>query len=87
MNYFNLLRKASVAVSGLSAGYIVGSIIKNNVVPTTRLEKGLHIVGSLVIGGLVTSAVEAHVDGGFAATEEWWKKFKEEHRTELETEE
>lgn len=49
-------------VTGLSASYVIGNIIKNNVAPTTKIQKIEVVIGTIVIGGVVINATDKYVD-------------------------
>lgn len=65
-----------------SVGFVIGSVIKNNVTPVSKLTQAEMLVGSFVLGGLIGEKASEYTDKKIDELAAWWDSKKESTETE-----
>jgi hypothetical protein len=63
-------------VFGYSASFVVGGIIANNVAPRNKLEQAEILVGSFVLGSIISDYARKYTDQQIDNAIVLWKKTK-----------
>jgi hypothetical protein len=72
MTKLELAKAAAKNTVGWSTSFVIGSIIRNNATPQTKLQEVEIVVASFVLGGLVAEAASEYTDRQIDSAVAWW---------------
>jgi uncharacterized membrane protein YeaQ/YmgE (transglycosylase-associated protein family) len=82
MDKLELTKKAVNLVVGLAVGKVVKNIIQNNTSPGTLPDKAAHVVGGIVLGGMIADLSRGYTDALIDNIADWWYYEKVTSRTD-----
>lgn len=72
MSKLDLAKAAAKTTVGWSASFVIGSIIRNNATPATKIQEVELLVGSFVLGSMVAELASEYTDRQIDNTVAWW---------------
>lgn len=72
MTKTQLAKEAAKNVVGWSSAFAIGSIIRNNATPQTKVQELEVVVASFVLGSMVAESATQYTDRQIDAAISWW---------------